>query len=494
MAQGGKRPPGRVRRAWVVLTSKPDGTGRDTARRETTSAPVPDRVRRPLRWRRWITGTAVLFTVIGGAVVWWLMDLATGAPLTDRLTAARIAFSIVAGLGGLITLALFTRRQWQQEREHDHRVDVADDTRDDATQKRITELYMKAVDQLGSDKPAVRLGGVHALDRLGREHPRHRQVIVNLWCSYLRMTNPQPTNPGPDDEPEPPRETTISSEERHVQTTIAELLAARLRDPRPHRERKPRITPPPVTATFWGPLDIDLSNTRLPAINLDDCWIANATFTNTTFRGRARFGGVVFTGSAWFGEAVFTGDPWFVGAVFTGRAWFDRAVFASGASFSGVVFTSDAWFGEAVFTGNAWFDGAVFTSGAGFGGAMFTSSAEFGGAVFTGGAFHMVVFTGRAWFHRAVFTSGAGFVGAVFAGRAGFGEAVFTSDDDWSHVTIFGNRAGFSDAVFASDAGFSDAVFTRDAWFGEAVFTRDAMTDDLMLLWEGPEDEAAEGV
>ena len=36
----------------------------------------------------------------------------------------------------------------------------------DATERRITELYTKAVEQLGSDKAPVRLGGLYALDRV----------------------------------------------------------------------------------------------------------------------------------------------------------------------------------------------------------------------------------------------------------------------------------------------------------------------------------------
>ncbi|MEV0646611.1 pentapeptide repeat-containing protein [Phytomonospora sp. NPDC050363] len=365
--------------------------------------------------------------------------------------------------------------QWEKRPPgHDHRVEVADDTR-------VTELYLKAVDQFGSDEPAVRLGGVHALDRLGREHPEHRQVIVNLWCSYLRMTNPQPTNPGPNDAPEPPRETTVSSEEQHVQTTIAELLTARLRDPRPHAERNPRITPPPVTPTFWGPLDIDLSNTRLPAVDLSDCWIATATFTNTTFTTDARFrgtvftddagfGGAVFTGYAGFGGAIFTDGVWFGGAVFTGYAGFDGAVFTGGASFAEAVFIGRAGFVEAVFTGGAWFGSAVFTDDAAFGGTVVTGRTWFNAAVFTGHAWFVgATFTGRADFSGAVFTGGAGFIGAVFTGGAGFGGAMFT-----------GRAAGFGEAIFTDDAGFDTAVFTDNA-----------STDGLMLLWQDPETETA---
>ena len=57
----------------------------------------------------------------------------------------------------------------------------------DATERRITELYTKAVEQLGSDKAPVRLGGLYALERLAQDNPAHRQTIVNVICAYLRM-------------------------------------------------------------------------------------------------------------------------------------------------------------------------------------------------------------------------------------------------------------------------------------------------------------------
>jgi 2-oxoglutarate dehydrogenase complex dehydrogenase (E1) component-like enzyme len=49
-----------------------------------------------------------------------------------------------------------------------HQAQVAQDARDDAAARRITDLYGKAVDQLGSEKALVRLGGLSALECLAR--------------------------------------------------------------------------------------------------------------------------------------------------------------------------------------------------------------------------------------------------------------------------------------------------------------------------------------
>jgi hypothetical protein len=71
--------------------------------------------------------------------------------------------------GAAIGLLLAFRRQ--------HHSEVATVLGDhDAEERRITELYTKAVEQLGSDKAAVRLGGLYALERLAQDYASHRQA------------------------------------------------------------------------------------------------------------------------------------------------------------------------------------------------------------------------------------------------------------------------------------------------------------------------------
>ena len=41
----------------------------------------------------------------------------------------------------------------------------------DATEECITELYTRAVDQLGAEDTPVRIGGLHALERLAQNNP-----------------------------------------------------------------------------------------------------------------------------------------------------------------------------------------------------------------------------------------------------------------------------------------------------------------------------------
>ena len=114
---------------------------------------------------------------------------------------------MAAGTGGAFALLLAFRRQRSteiiaaetreaREREHEQRDRAADASEQDAAERRITDLYTKAADQLGSSKAPVRLAGLHALERLAQNTPDQRQAIVDVICAYLRM----PYTP-PEDQP-----------------------------------------------------------------------------------------------------------------------------------------------------------------------------------------------------------------------------------------------------------------------------------------------------
>ena len=157
---------------------------------------------RPISFWPWTLAAAVAVVVVAFVVTTWLLTIASGAkPGTDRanarLDAVRTGLAAGAGAGAAVGLMLAFRRQHHQE--------IATVLTDrDATERRITELYTKAVEQLGNDKAPVRLGGLYALERLAQDNPAHRQTIVNVICAYLRMPF-TPTAPPASQSPRPPR-------------------------------------------------------------------------------------------------------------------------------------------------------------------------------------------------------------------------------------------------------------------------------------------------
>jgi hypothetical protein len=176
----------------------------------------------------------------------------------------------------------------------------------DATERRVTELYTKAVDQLGSDKAPVRFGGLYALERLAQEHPAHRQTIVNVICAYLRMPfipaapASKPESEAAEGQKEPGTESEMWTDEidgtwqqeRQMRLTAQRILTEHPRDDR----AKDRQSIDPPSPRFWNNIRLDLTGATLIDFNLVNGVMADANFHRATF-----------SGDAWFGEASFTG-------------------------------------------------------------------------------------------------------------------------------------------------------------------------------------------
>ncbi|MEV0996847.1 pentapeptide repeat-containing protein [Nonomuraea sp. NPDC050202] len=406
--------------------------------------PVPARPKvpaRPVPW--WIPPTAVLVIAAAGSAIWWL--LSNKATAAANVEVVRTVLLIVGGVGAAITLMLTFRRQRHLEI-------VAASTEHDAAERRVTELYTKAVEQLGNAQAPVRLGGLYALERLAQNTPELRQTVVDVICSYVRM----PYTPPRDDAGERQEKIRAAQraartrggtpsgsaadgrdprEEKQVRLTAQRILADHLRYIPPSSERRRWRRGEPANPRFWPGIRVDLSGATLLKLDFRGCRIDRADFSGAAFAGDAYFRGATFAGDADFRGATFTNDAYFSGATFTGEALFDEATFTGEALFGGATFTGEALFGGATFTGEAFFGGAAFTRNAFFGGAAFTRNAFFGKATFTRDAlFAGATFTGDAFFRGTIVTGETHFGGATITGNAFFSKATSTSNASFDSV------------------------------------------------------------
>ncbi|MFI7646834.1 pentapeptide repeat-containing protein [Micromonospora sp. NPDC049460] len=365
---------------------------------QASAAPTPpDRQVRPLRAWVILVGAVVVAVVTGAAVLWLQNTLpAVGDQVQRarlRVDSIRTGLTIGAAVTGAFALLLAVRRQQLAERTQQA-------TEYDAGEKRVTELYVKAADQLGADKAPVRLAGLYALERLAQDNPVHRQSIVEVICAYLRMPYTPPDDqpsPGTNNAPaagetstphkppvqatgtkDPDKPATEPREERQVRLAAQRILARHLR---------PEIENEDVNPAYWGPkIVLDLTEATLIDADFTKCHLYNADFSRATFSGGIWFGQATFSGDAWFNKATFSDDFWFGQATFSGRAWFDRATFNGHAWFGQATFSSDVWFGDTTFSCGAGFDRATFSGDAGFDRATFSGDARFDRATFSGDA------------------------------------------------------------------------------------------------------------
>lgn len=310
--------------------------------------------------RLWKVGRALALgfaaaILVAGGIFYGLVQLLDVKKIdsTAKLDAStlfdlvKLSFGVVAGAGALVALVVAYRRQ---------RVDEAGAHRE-ATRLH-TERFSQAVDKLGSDSPAVRLGSVHALAGLADGAPDNslRQTCIDVLCAYLQL--PFTPDPGPDHQEEHHHYLAL----RKVRHTIFRLIGDHYRRPR-------------GTHRSWQGCDLDLTGVTIDGnMDFSDATFSDGTvdFDGATFSdGRVSFRGATFSsGIVHFGGATFSSGS---------TMYFSDATFSSGiVSFYGATFSGGTVdFINARFSGsNVSFDSVTFTG----------DSVQFDGATFSGSA------------------------------------------------------------------------------------------------------------
>lgn len=133
------------------------------------------------RWNPSVTRDAVsllILAIVLGAVALWIlpavltMHPTSGMTAADRLKAENdvraplVAFLIAVGATGTLW---FTGRTYVLNREG-----------------HVTDRYTKAIGQLGDASSPVRVGGVYALGRIGRDSAKDRDTIIYVLGAFIR--------------------------------------------------------------------------------------------------------------------------------------------------------------------------------------------------------------------------------------------------------------------------------------------------------------------
>jgi uncharacterized protein YjbI with pentapeptide repeats len=242
----------------------------------------------------------------------------------------------------------------------------------------FNERFATAAEQLGSDRPAVRLAGVYAMAGLADDWEENRQVCGDVLCAYLRMPYiPEPGQAGT----EPQRLAFQAG--REVRHTVIRVITAHLRN---------------GAAVSWQGLDLDFTGVVFDGGDFSGArfsgdWI---DFTNAQFSsGTVNFDHVAFSsGTITFSDTQFSGSVvHFTNAEVAGvTVVFNGAEFSDGTvSFVATEFSSN---GIAAFNFTEFSGGTVNFTGAEFSGGLI----QFTGAKFSGS---------DVSFNRAEFSGGA---------------------------------------------------------------------------------------
>ncbi|WP_432128048.1 pentapeptide repeat-containing protein [Streptomyces sp. bgisy082] len=396
--------------------------------------------------RLWKVGWALSITfaaavLVAGSIFYGLVYLLDFQQIdsTKKLDAktlfdlVKLSFGVVAGAGALVALVVAYRRQ---------RVDEAGANRE-ATRLH-TERFSQAVDKLGSDSPAVRLGGVHALAGLADDAPdaNLRQTCIDVLCAYLRL--PHTPDPG-----------TAELENHHLYLALREVRHTILRLIGDHYRR------PEGTHHSWQGCDLDLTGVTIDG-NMD---FSDARFT----RGTVTFKNATFSDCIVdFSGATFSGGT----VSFSGATFSDCMVDFGFATISGSsVLFADATFSEGCSVSFSYADisgRSVYLARAAIsGGAIhFGNAAISGGTIFFGDA---TISGGTVTFESATISDCVVFFGdaTISGGTVDFNDATISSD---CTVTFRDARVSGGTVTFES-ATISDCIVV----FGDASISSDTL-------------------
>ena len=316
--------------------------------------------------------------------------------MSPEVIAAIIAASVsFLTLIGTLAAQYFGRRATSKQ---------LDRTLTEQRTRTLNERFATAAEQLGSDKPAVRLAGVYAMAGLADDWEENRQTCVDVLCAYLRM--PYEPDPG-QDVPAPQR--LAFQAIREVRHTVIRVIGAHLKK---------------NAAVSWQGLNLDFTG-----VVFDGGDFSDAQFSG----GEVDFSGAQFSGGeVFFSGARFSGaEVIFVGARFSGgEVYFPATQFSGGG----------VYFWEARFSGsNIHFNVPQFSGGeVDFSESQFSGGkVDFLGARFSGGtvSFRAARFSGgKVNFSGARFSGGlVSFRSALFSG----GEVDFSNARDWSVPPAF---------------------------------------------------------
>ena len=134
---------------------------------------------------------------------------------------------------------------------------------------RITDLYTKAIDQLGNDHLAVQTGGIYALERIARDAPRDNQAtVMEVLATFVRgVSNLQWPSLEPDD-----TQTT-----RTTQLAVQAALTVIGR-------RNPAYDVLPIDLSGAKLPQADLTQAKLMRADLSGAWLAGANLTDAVLQ------------------------------------------------------------------------------------------------------------------------------------------------------------------------------------------------------------------
>lgn len=244
--------------------------------------------------------------VVPNCIDWQISSNNSAEPKADEIRQKSISdlrLHILYITGGIIAILTLLQNSWKNQIDRRKIEDDIQKNKNDYNRQVRAERrsrYTKAVEQLASDKAAVRLGGVYTLvglvdewladnnfkqEESQKESPQEEaQVIINNLCAYIRSIPSGITNIALESD-------FSSSDEAKIRQTIFSEMSSRLN---PEKYQK----------SSWVNFEFDFSDSPI-FYPLDDKIFMNANFQKSHFYETASFSRSKFYGTTMFNKSDF---------------------------------------------------------------------------------------------------------------------------------------------------------------------------------------------
>jgi hypothetical protein len=255
---------------------------------------------------RWLIG-GIVAVVLALVIAWvlvvpaadWLARHDVGSPKGALLQTARDAargrlLTLGAGLFAAGAL-IFTALNFNLLRSNSEQTDRWQRRTYELTEQgQVTDRYTKAIEQLGSDKLDVRIGGIYALERVARDSARDNPTVMEVLTAFIRQYSREQWPP-------PGRETG-----RWTRPDVQAAVTVIGRRDVKRGERRIDLYGANLTAAYLR--DANLRDATLGYATLDRAYLRGAILVDTdlrnaTIRDAQHLDEADLTGAKWSGDA-----------------------------------------------------------------------------------------------------------------------------------------------------------------------------------------------
>ena len=126
------------------------------------------------------------------------MPLARSIPgMNPAVESALIAAAAtIVGVGGTVIVAVAAARN--ARRTNQATIDAAHVdaqlTLEAARETQLADRYRRALEQVGSASPDVRIGGIYALEAIALDSPRHHPTVMEVLTAFIRQHSRAPAD------------------------------------------------------------------------------------------------------------------------------------------------------------------------------------------------------------------------------------------------------------------------------------------------------------